>query len=38
MPFTPIKIKVPTLKELLLTQLEDQILLGNLKIGEKLPS
>lgn len=38
MPFVPIKIKVPTLKELLLTQLEDQILLGNLKIGEKLPS
>ena len=38
MPFTPIKIKVPTLKELLLTQLEDQILLGNLEIGEKLPS
>jgi len=38
MPFVPVKIKVPTLKELLLTQLEDQILLGNLKIGEKLPS
>lgn len=38
MPFVPIQIKVPTLKELLLTQLEDQILLGNLKIGEKLPS
>ena len=38
MPFVPIKIKVPTLKKLLLTQLEDQIILGNLKIGEKLPS
>ena len=38
MPFVPIKIKVPTIKELLLTQLEDQILLGNLKIGEKLPT
>ena len=38
MPFVAVKIKVPTLKELLLNQLEDQILLGNLKIGEKLPS
>lgn len=38
MPFIPIKIKVPTLKELLLTQIEDQILMGNLKVGEKLPS
>ena len=38
MPFVAVKIKVPTLKELLLTQLENQILLGNLKIGEKLPS
>lgn len=38
MPFVAIKIKVPTLKELLLTQLENQIISGNLKIGEKLPS
>lgn len=38
MPFQPIEIKVPTVKELLVNQLEDQILLGNLKIGEKLPS
>lgn len=38
MPFIPIQIKIPTVKELLVNQLEDQILLGNLKIGEKLPS
>ncbi len=38
MPFVPVEIKVPTVKELLVNQLEDQIILGNLKIGEKLPS